>query len=264
MDSAGVAARKLVIEMGKVFDLRKLVAPLDAAAESAASAALAKIYAAAVESGTKLAALDLLSEQLVKLRSRILLAATAPPYNARDKAVVLRGGAAAEEDMGGWFTLDGGCKSGTVIMKALFKLDEKTGAVPDLSKGLGQILYLLQHCVLKSKNEACVEGYGSTIERHASKLRGNQEQENYAAEAFLHINGPLLHEADDLIKRALDLFFTDERGRQKPWHFCNTAESLAKNMKVLKSVELSKVLTRLYAETSKASFTASKKRKRLA
>ena len=70
--------------------------------------------------------------------------------------------------------------------------------------------------LLKSKNEACVEGYGSTIERHASKLRGNQEQENYSAEAFLHINGPLLlHDADHLIDdgRCVNMHFgKDKKG----------------------------------------------------
>ena len=44
-DSAGVAASKLVTAMGKVFDLRKLVVPLDSAGESAADAALATIHA---------------------------------------------------------------------------------------------------------------------------------------------------------------------------------------------------------------------------
>ena len=41
LDSAGVAARKLVILMGQVFDLRKLVVPLNLAGEAAAGAALA-------------------------------------------------------------------------------------------------------------------------------------------------------------------------------------------------------------------------------
>ena len=174
LDLAGVAASKLVTSMGKVFDLRKLVVPLDSASESAADAALATIHAHALESGTKLAALDVLAPQLVELRRRLVAAAASAPYSARDVVEEQRGGTKVEVDQGGWFKADGSPKSGTVIMVALFKLDALSGAIPELSKGLGQIVYLLQHCALKSKNEACVEGYGSIIERHASKLRGTR------------------------------------------------------------------------------------------
>ena len=253
--------------MGKVFDLRKFLVPFDSAGVSAASAALKSgtIHAAALKSGTKLAALDVLEAQLGELRRRLAAAAALPPYNVRDVVEEQRGGAKVEVDKGGWFMADGSPKSGAVIMKALFKLDEKSGAVPELSKGLGQILYFFQHCVLKSKNEACVEGYGSTIERHASKLRGGQHQENYANEAFIHINGPLLHEADHLIERVLNLHFgMGADGQQKPWHFANTAVSLAKNINVLKRVEQSQVMERLYATTSKVSFTGNKRKRRAA
>ena len=108
-----------------------------------------------------------------------------------------------------------------------------------------------------------MEGYGSTIERHASKLRGNQEQVNYANEAFIHINGSLLHNADYLVERALNLHFGNDKddGKLKPWHFCNTTESLAKNAGVLKSVDQS-VLKRLNTTTrSKVSFADSKRKK---
>ena len=88
-----------------------------------------------------------------------------------------------------------------------------------------------------------MEGYGSTIERHASKLRGNQEQVNYANEAFIHINGSLLHNADYLVERALNLHFGNDKddGKLKPWHFCNTTESLAKNAGVHGSVSVEAV-----------------------
>ena len=149
-------------------------------------------------------------------------------------------------------------------MKSLFQL-EKDDQVPELSKGLGPILYLVSHCV-KSKYEACVlEGYGSTIERHASKLCRNQEQENYSAEALLHINGPLLlHDADHLIKRVLNLHFgKNKQGVQKLWHFSNTAGSLAKNAHVLKNADESMVMKRLYGTKSKASFTAGAKKRKV-
>ena len=53
----------------------------------------------------------------------------------------------------------------------------------------------------------------------------------YANEASKrHINGPLLHEADYLVERVLNLQLgRDKDEKQKPWPFCNTAESLAKN-----------------------------------
>ena len=176
--------------------------------------------------------------------------------------VELHGGTTAEAGEG-WFTSAGKVKSGTVIMKALGKLD-KDGKVSALATELGSIFYLFLHCALKSKNEACVEGYGSIIERHASKLRGNQEQANYANEGFVHTNGPLLHEADDLVKRALDLFFgKDNNGKQKPWHFNNTEASLAKNAGVLKNTDQSQVLKRLLGTESKVSFTAVKKPRRV-
>ena len=262
MDVAGVIARKLVVQMGAVFDLRKLLVPLDVVAEAAASVALEKIHAAAVQSGVRLAALDVLHAQLAELRRRLVAAATSLPYNMRDQLDQQRGGAQVEVDQCGWFKADGTPKSGTVVMKALFQVDEETRAVPEISKGLGQILYLFQHCALKSKNESNVEGFGSTIERHASKLRGNQDQANYANEAFIHINGPLVHDADYIIERALNMHFgKDKDGKQKPWHFTNTVGSLYKNANVLKNVGLSKVMKRLYETKSKVSFTAAKRRK---
>lgn len=259
LDKAGVEARKLVVEMGKVFDLRTMVVPLDEAQISAAAGALKKIHAAATASGVKLATMEVLSSQLIELRRRVMALATSPPYNERDKVIEQRGGIKVEEG-DGFFTADGNVKSGTVIMKVFFKL--VNGDVPDISKGLAAILYLFQHCALKSKNEACVEGYGSTIERHAAKVRGNQEQANYADEGFIKINGPQLHEADDMLERALDLYFgKTPSGKQKAWHFVNTEASLANNARVLFNTDQSKVLKRHLANTSKVSFTANKRRR---
>ena len=226
--------------MGKVFDLRTMVEPLDEAQISAAASALKKIHAAATASGVKLATLEVLSSQLVELRRRVIALASSPPYSERDKVVEQRGGIKVEEGDGFFTADDGEVKSGTVIMKVFFKL--VNGDVPEISKGLGTILYLFQHCALKSKNEACVEGYGSIIERHAAKVRGNQEQANYAHEGFININGPQLHEADDMLERALDLFFgKTQSGKQKPWHFVNKEASLANNARVLKNTDRSKV-----------------------
>ena len=71
----------------------------------------------------------------------------------------------------------------------------------------------------------------------------------------------LVHQADDLVERALNLNFgADKDGLPKPWHFCNTPASLSNNANALKGVKQSKVMKRLNATQSKASFT-SKKRK---
>ena len=116
VDTAGVEARKLVKEMGVVFDLRTFVVPLDPAAIATASASLKKIYTVAKESGAKLAAIEVLEAELNELRQRIATAACSGKYSERDKVVELRGGTTVEEGEG-WFTSAGKVKSGTMIMK---------------------------------------------------------------------------------------------------------------------------------------------------
>ena len=91
---------------------------------------------------SSLAALSVLAPQLVELRRRLVAAAASAPYNVRDVVEEQRGGTKVEVDQGGWFRADGSVKSGTVIMVAFFKLDALSGAIPELSKGLGQILSL--------------------------------------------------------------------------------------------------------------------------
>ncbi|KAK3239898.1 hypothetical protein CYMTET_50207 [Cymbomonas tetramitiformis] len=67
--------------------------------------------------------------------------------------------------------------------------------------------------VEKGKNEAVVEGMGSTVDRHATAVRG-LKQEKYAKESFIEYNGPESSEADGFLTAALNLHF-----KAKPWHF---------------------------------------------
>eukprot|EP00854_Cymbomonas_tetramitiformis_P009003 gene9003-biopygen9168 len=68
-------------------------------------------------------------------------------------------------------------------------------------------------CALKIQNEAVVEGMGSTVDRHATAVRG-LKQEKYAKESFIEYNGPESSEADGFLTAALNLHF-----KAKPWHF---------------------------------------------
>ena len=118
---------------------------------------------------------------------------------------------------------------------------------PALRDGIGDILYLFTHCVLKTANEAVVEGMGSIVDRHADPRRG-LSPDNYTKEAMIHFNGPLLHEADQLLSDALDRNFKGNK-----WHFHQTsAAGQAGHFSIM-----SKVMHRLSQERSKLPFLAS-------
>ena len=199
-------ARKLVELMGACFDLRKLA--VEPCLLTGRVDALRAIHTAATEGGLVLPSLSVLEPQLELLRSRLVAAAA--------------GGYA-----GVWFDDTRAIKSGTVIMKSLYK-DSR------LHADLCDIMYLFEHCALKTRNEAVVEGIGSIVNMHADGRRG-LEAGAYEKEAFIHFNGPPLVQADAIIKEALDLHFEG-----KPWHFKKESpEALATYMG-----QLSKVLER--------------------
>ena len=111
-----------------------------------------------------------------------------------------------------------------------------------LYSGVGDILYLFQHCALKTSNEAVVEGIGNIVNMHADRRRG-LSSDAYEREAFIHYNGPPLCKADGLIKEVLDIHFDEG----KPWHFTKGsrgAQSVSAGSK-------SAVLTRHHGEPSK-------------
>lgn len=55
--------------------------------------------------------------------------------------------------------------------------------------GVGGILSLIEQCVLKTHNEAVVEGMGSIVHRHADPQR-HLSLEAYNMEGFIDYNGP--------------------------------------------------------------------------
>eukprot|EP00854_Cymbomonas_tetramitiformis_P016294 gene16294-19335_t len=63
---------------------------------------------------------------------------------------------------------------------------------------------------IKVQNEAVIEGQGSTIDRHADKTRG-LTQEKYVMGSFVDYNGPVSHEAEEFIIKALDKRFEKSR-----------------------------------------------------
>ena len=193
--SGGLEARKLVEKMGACFDLRKLA--VEPCTLTGRVEALHAVHAAASAGGVVLPPLSVLEAQLERLRSR-LVAGASGDYKET------------------WFDASGAVKSGTVIMKSLY-MDS------DLHAGLGDIMYVFEHCALKTRNEAVVEGIGSIVNMHADGRRG-LSAEAYEKEAFIHFNGPPLPKADGIIKEALDIHFEG-----KPWHFKkDSAEALAK------------------------------------
>ena len=111
-------------------------------------AALTSIRATAIESGVaSLPEAVVLLAELEELRLRLVKATKDGKHKH-------------------WFAEDGAVKSGTVIMKSLM-YDE-----PELNQELGALMWVFEHCVLKTRCEAVVEGMGSVINLHANGRRG--------------------------------------------------------------------------------------------
>lgn len=189
----GKDAFGLVDTMSKCLDLRKLCiepCPLVNRMD-----ALRVLHEAASESGADPPSLDRLSEQLEKIRGRLVDAAATPEFRKV------------------WFDDDGAVLSGTVIMQSVF-------TDPRFSPGndCGDFLWFFQNCVLKTRNEAVVEGMGSVLSSHADPVRGLTAKA-IAEETFIAYNGPPVPSATGIVKAALTHYF----GEGKPWHFVQTS-----------------------------------------
>ena len=246
-DPAGKAARDLIVKMGEVCDLRGFV--VDGGLPGR-TAALKEIHAAASRSGALLAPLPTLEAQLALAYAKLQKRAREEPFCLRD----VRKADGSVSDRGGWFDPEGKPKSGVVIRKALF-------TDPDLSGGIGSFLHFYSHCVLKSKNEAVIEGMGSVLAVHAVGGRHLDNERYPRSETFLAYNGPPLHLADSLVEKALDMRFPKERFREG-WHFDYTERSAASNsgrarggLRHFFTVGGSDVLERLKNMKAKLSFT---------
>ena len=69
-----------------------------------------------------------------------------------------------------------------------------------------QWLYLFTHCILKSRNEAVVEGMGCVLDNHAAPGR-HLQMEQFTAEAMIHWNGPAAHQCENFLTLALNDYF---------------------------------------------------------
>jgi hypothetical protein len=105
------------------------------------------------------------------------------------------------------------------------------------------LLYLLEHCILKTSCEAIVESFCSIIGRHGSAGR-HPDQGVYTKEAVVAANGPAMGHADEFLSATNDRIFTSNKDTD--WHFVtklfgpirlvsgqssNTLDKLARNEK---------------------------------
>ncbi|KAK3240904.1 hypothetical protein CYMTET_49290 [Cymbomonas tetramitiformis] len=127
--------------------------------------------------------------------------------------------------------------SGTVLMEDLFT-DER------LYEDVQDWLYLFQLCALKIQNEAVVEGMGSTIDRHATSVRGLPQDKYVINESFIEYNGCAPSECDFFFTAALGLYF-----KGKTWKSHHT---YVRNRGKYQGV--SSVVSRLHQRTSKLTF----------
>ena len=178
-----------------------------------------------------LPSVDVLVEQHVLLRSRLEAAAKAEPYKSLWAAELAGGG------------------YGTNVMRQLF-------TEPRFYEGTEAWLLLFNYMALKTANEAVVESIGCIVDQHAAPGR-HLAQHVYAAEAFVHWNGPRPHAAEKLLAASLDRHF-----KGKDWHF-HKADRGARESSVdrqlggkYKQFKVSKVVDRLAAEPSRVSFMA--------
>jgi hypothetical protein len=127
--------------------------------------------------------------------------------------------------------------SGVAIVKDLFTKEKYYKDIPD-------VLFLLNHCILKTINEAVVESMGCTVDLHADSGR-HLHNEKYSMEAVISRNGPTLAHADSLIEAALDMYFKEKTSNGK-WHFKSAGGSALNNA--------GKVMVRHNTEKSKLKF----------
>ena len=111
-----------------------------------------------------------------------------------------------------------------------------------------RFLWVYNHVLLKTGNEAVVEGMCKVIGRHADSTRGLSIG-RYAREARLVWNAPSQHEADPFLKESMDQHF-----RPSKWHFYSGDK---KNMPLVSKI--SKVIDRLKKRLSKFLFMKAKK-----
>jgi hypothetical protein len=111
---------------------------------------------------------------------------------------------------GAWFNA-----SGVVIMQYMFTTKS---FYADPSQSVKLWLHLFNHCILKSRCEAVVEGMGCVLDKHADSQR-HLKIEKYTMEAMIHWNGPAAHECENFLTLALNEHFEGDSSWGK--HFYN-------------------------------------------
>ena len=228
-------AYHLIEECGRCFDLRGLCQ--DPCPLVDRDAALTRILACAAGTGVVFdvqGGRPSLHQQLETLRLRLMGAFKEMPYSARWSNAAVDNGR--------------GMQPGTVIMRDLL-------LTPALHNGLGDIMYVFQHAVLKGRNEAVIEGMGSMVSLHADKTRGRLGFEQYSVEAIFHYNfPPLSHPASRrIVKEVLtEHFGRDSDGKPKQWHFSATSAAGQASVNNERSI----VLRRLDAAEARHAFMA--------
>jgi len=259
---------KIFADMAGCLDLRKLIRPVASAAPTVVAPATAAPSAAATSTAATAAAVvtptvaaspspaveaahlrklhewyssfnvinellpsvEALLEQHVLLRARLEAAAKDPAYQTKWAAELAGGGV------------------GTTIMRNVVTEER-------FYKGAEGWLFVFNHSILKTSNEALVESMGGVLDRHATGGR-HLQQPDYAKEAFIHWNGPRPHKAERLLAAALDRHFG-----KKPWHFTKAdrgrrAGSVDRAWGQHKEFKVSKVVDRLAGESSRVPFLA--------
>jgi len=93
--------------------------------------------------------------------------------------------------------------SGVEIMEYMFT---NPSFFANPNQPVRQWLYLFTHCILKSRNEAVVEGMGCALDNHAAPGR-HLQMEQFTAEAMIHWNGPAAHQCENFLTLALNDYF---------------------------------------------------------
>jgi hypothetical protein len=116
--------------------------------------------------------------------------------------------------------------------------------------GVHDWLYLFNHMVLKTMNEAVIEGQGKFMNMHGTSVR-NPTHTTLVMEAMLHYQGPHPAKCEAFLIRALDLHFAKNKDTTQgsKWHFLPV-----KGQATYTREFTSKVVERIMKETSKLPF----------
>jgi hypothetical protein len=105
-------------------------------------------------------------------------------------------------------------KSVTVCLSSFLKHIETI----ELDDDVKAITHCLLSSILMYPIESVVESMCSILAVHSTQVRGISH-DKMDKEVFLHINGPPINRADNILKKSLDRFFSKNKGISSKWHF---------------------------------------------